>query len=134
MLGLTAPRRTTRATSVAVSFSTSPICFRPRLRKTTPTASSTSAISSTIKTLVMSQILVANQPHVVLLNERTNPRADQGLEFVLKFIERRVGVKLGITGRQPRNEPGDIRLVHPRVLQQAEDGRGVFDAALPQNQ
>src|SRR5437867_4112471 len=133
MLGLTAPRRMTRATSVALSFSTSPICLSPRLRKTTPTASSTSAISSTIKTLVMSQILVTNQPHVVLLNKRTNPRADQGLEFVLKFIERRVGVKLRIPGRQPRNEPGDILPIHARVLQKAEDGAGVFDAALPQN-
>src|SRR5207245_11049140 len=100
MLGLTAPRRMTRTTSAAVSFSTSPICFSPRLRKTTPTASSTSAISNTIKTLVMSQILVTNQPHVLLLNKRTNLRVDQGLEFVLKLIERRVGVKLRITARQ----------------------------------
>src|SRR6266542_7050952 len=133
MLGLTAPRRMTRATSVAVSFSTSTICFSPRLRKTTPTAASTSAISSTIKTLVMSQILVTNQPHVVLLNQGTDPRADQGLEFVLKFIERRVGVKLRITGRQLRNEPGDVLPIHARVLQKAEDGGRVFDAALPQN-
>src|SRR3989442_7384208 len=133
MLGLTAPRRMTRATSVAESFSTSPICFNPRLRKTTPTASSTSAISSTNKTLVMSQILVTNQPHVVLLNQRSNPRADQGLEFTLKFIERRVGVKLRITGRQLRDEPGDVLPIHARVLQQAEDGGRVFDAALPQN-
>src|SRR5207249_3595785 len=101
--------------------------------KPTPTASSTSAISSTIKTLAISQILVTNQPHVVVLDKRANPRVDQGLEFVLKFIERRMGVKLRITGRQPGNEPGDIFPIHSCVLQQAEDGGGVFDAALPQH-
>src|SRR5436190_21248027 len=133
MLGLTAPRRMIRGSSAAVNCSTLPICFSPRLRRTTPTASSTSAISRTIKTLVMSQILVANQPHVVLLNERTNPRVDQGLEFILKFIERRVGVKLRIAGRQPRNQPEHILRIHARVLQQTKNGGRVLDAALPQD-
>src|SRR5207249_7188839 len=108
MLGLATPRRTTRRTAAAVTRSGSPICLRPRLRNTTPTDSRTSATSSTINILVMLQIPVTNQLHVVLFNQRTNPRADQSVEFILKFVERRMGVKLRIAGRQPRDEPANI--------------------------
>src|ERR1051326_8343961 len=132
-LGLAAPRRMMRPTSVALNLSTSPICFRPRLRKTTPTASSASASRRTVNTLVMSQILVTNQVHVVFLHQRTHSRADERVKFVPKFIERRMGVKLGIAGRQPRDQPGDVWLVHPTVLQQTKDSGGVPDSQRPQN-
>src|SRR6266542_7174698 len=41
-----------------------------------------------------------------------------------------MGVKLRIAGRQLRNEPGDIGLVHARILQQAKNGDRVFDVEL----
>src|SRR5438093_5500721 len=75
----------------------------------------------------MLQIAVTNQLDALLLNERTNPRADQRAEFMLKFVERRVGVKLRITGRQSGKEPDEVILVHPSILQQPENSRGVFD-------
>src|SRR5437867_792174 len=128
MFGFIKPRRITRNTSAATIRSGSPICLRPWLRNTTPPASKPRASSRTISTLVMLQIAVTNQPHPVFPDERAIARADQRLEFIPKFVEGRMGVKLRIAGGQPRDHPGDILLVYARVLQEAEDGQGVFDA------
>jgi len=42
------------------------------------------------------------------------------LELMLKFVERRMGVKLRIAVRQPRQQPQNVILIHMRILQQAE--------------
>src|SRR5213082_357050 len=44
-----------------------------------------------------------------------------------------MGVKLRITGRQPRDQTRDIVLIHARVLQQAEDSARVFDVELTED-
>src|SRR5437879_4536556 len=44
-----------------------------------------------------------------------------------------MGVKLRIARPQPRDEPGHIILVHAPVLQEAKDGRSMFDAEPAQN-
>src|SRR2546427_6959476 len=44
-----------------------------------------------------------------------------------------MGVKLRIAGRQPRDEPANIILVHAPVLQQAKDGARVPDVELTKN-
>src|SRR5437016_1666888 len=44
-----------------------------------------------------------------------------------------MGVKLRIARPQPRDEPAHIILVHAPVLQEAKDGRSMFDAEPAQN-
>src|SRR6185295_17855997 len=84
-------------------------------------------VIKTSNTLVMSQILVADQSNAVLLNQRFDSRTDQNIKFVLKFVERRMRVKLRIACGQSGNEFRHVVLVHAGVLQQAEDGGSVFD-------
>ena len=52
---------------------------------------------------------------------------------MFKLVEGRVGVKLGITRGQGREQSAHIALIHPRVLQQAEHHAGVFDPGAVQH-
>ena len=54
-------------------------------------------------------------------------RADERVELMLKFVERRMRVKLGIAFRQFRQQFQNVILVHARILQQAESDLRVAD-------
>ena len=43
-----------------------------------------------------------------------------------------MGVKLRITFRQMREQPGDKSFIHSRILQQAKDNTGMPDAEAPE--
>src|SRR5882757_661822 len=118
--GLFAPDFTTRKISAPLTPFTSPIFVMPFFSITTPVDSNTRPTNKTKSSLLISQVLVANQFNALFPDRRLHPRADQGIKFVLKFIQRGMRVKLRITPRQPRQQPHDIRLINPRVLQQAE--------------
>jgi len=51
---------------------------------------------------VILQILVTDQLDAEFFNLLLHARADERVEFVLKFVQRRVRVKLGIARRQFR--------------------------------
>ena len=75
-----------------------------------------------------SQILVTNQFDAELSNLFLHPRADQGVELVLKFVERRMRVKLRIARRQMRKQFQNVGFIHAIVLQQAKDALRVADS------
>src|ERR1035441_5913402 len=100
MLGLVAPLTMMRPISRALMLCTSPICFTPLLKNTTPTASIHSAKIKTTKIFVMLQILVTNQFDAEFFHQFLYPRTDERVELMLKFIQRRMRVKLRIAGRQ----------------------------------
>ena len=52
---------------------------------------------------------------------------------MLKVVKRGMGVKLRIARRELREQPGEVGFVHAPILQQAEDGLRVPDAALGQS-
>src|SRR6266478_537259 len=82
----------------------SPARAIPFFKRTTPVDSKTSPINRIKSSLAMLQILVANELDAQLLNLRPHMRVDQGIELVLKFAGRGMGVKLGIAGRQRSEE------------------------------
>lgn len=67
---------------------------------------------------------------MMVTNRGLDARTDQRVELGLKFIEGRMRVKLGITGREERKEAGDIGFIDPGVLQEAEDAVSVGDTAV----
>ena len=81
----------------------------------------------------MLEILVANELDAKLFNALPNARANQSIELILKFVEGRMGVKLGIAGGQMQKQIGDVGLIHARVLQQAKDSARVAPAESPEN-
>src|SRR5689334_21027751 len=121
MFPLAAPFPMMRPISRTLIVCTSPICFSPLLRNTTPTASTHSAKIRMMSILVMLQIPVTNEPDAELVHALSDARADQRVKFVPKFIERRMRVKLGIAGRQQREQFQNVGFVHVRVLQQAKN-------------
>src|SRR5882724_3459914 len=125
--GLFAPDFTTRKISAPLTPFTSPIFVMPFFSITTPVDSNTRPTNKTKSSLLISQVLVADQLDAIFPDCRLHPRADQGIKFVLKFIQRGMRVKLRIAPRQPRQQPHDIRLIDPRVLQQAEHPARVPD-------
>src|SRR5882724_1415038 len=118
--GLVAPDFTTRRTSAAVMPFKSPIFVMPFFSITTPVDSNTSPTIRTNSSFIISQVLVANQFNALFPHSGLYPGADQGIKLILKFIQRGMRVKLRITPRQLRYQSHDIRLIDPRVLQQAE--------------
>ena len=87
MLRLVKPRTTRRVTSESVIFRASPICFKPRLSKTTPMASKTRAMRRMMMSLVILEILVTEQLDFELFHELSDTRAGQGVQFILKLVE-----------------------------------------------
>jgi hypothetical protein len=59
--------------------------------------------------------------------------ADQSLKLVLKIVERRMGVKLGIAGRQDGQQFQEVLLIHPVVLEQTEKLGGMADVFAVEN-
>src|ERR1017187_119016 len=89
-----APALITRATSLTVTFLTSPICDIPFFNSTTPVDSKTSPMSKIKSNLAISQILAANQFDAEFFNLFLHSGADQSIKLVLKYVERRMRVKL----------------------------------------
>src|SRR5260221_5577115 len=116
-----------RAALRSVYFS--PISLMPFFKAMTPNASKAKAMRRMIKIFVISQILVANQLDAELLDQFLHTRTDQGVEFMPKLVQRRMGVKLGIAVRRIEQHIQTIFLVHERILQQAERDLRVLDAA-----
>lgn len=75
----------------------------------------------------MLQILVPDQLNAESLDLFADARANEGVELVLKFFERRMGIKLGVTGRKSREEFQNIIFVHAAVLEKAEGDLGMPD-------
>src|SRR2546422_7620880 len=101
----------------------------PFLSRTTPAASKTSPISRISSSLAMLQVLVANQLDALCVNLCPHARADERIKFISKFIERGMRVKLGITGRKPRQQLRDVGFIDPLILQQPKDCASMADAS-----
>src|ERR1039458_10688523 len=82
--------------------------------------------------VVSNQIPIADQLDAEFFYLRPHARADEGGEFMLELVERRVRVKLGIAGRQNRQQLQNIGFIHAGVLQEAENALRVADVFLPQ--
>src|SRR5262249_42711133 len=99
-----------RAISAALTCCTSPIWRNPWLKSTTPTASRMSASRRIPISLAMLQVLVANEFDAQFAQQHLDARADQRVKLMFKLIQRGMRVKLGIAGRQERQQPADIIL------------------------
>src|SRR5437016_4740370 len=128
-VGLVAPALVMRNTSAGTIFWTSPIWLMPFLSRTTPAASKTSPTSRINSSLAMLQVLVANQLDALCVNLCPHARADERIKFVSKFIKRGMRVKLGITGRKPRQQLRDVGFIDPLILQQPKDCASMADAS-----
>src|SRR5688500_11608379 len=128
MFQLVMPRPTKRITSETLIWLASPICLRPLLRKTTPTASRIRPMIRMMTSLAMLQICVADEFDFEFLHKFADGRADQRVVLVFKVIKRGMGVKLGITGRELREKITEVGLVNECVLQESENVTGRFNA------
>src|ERR1051325_327978 len=79
------------------------------------------------------QVLVTDELEAEGFDLAQDAGADEGVEFILEFIEGGVGVKLGIAGGQSREQAQKVGLINARVLQQAEHPVGVADATAGQH-
>src|ERR1700720_2812071 len=95
--GLVAPVLTMRKISDAVTPFMSPMCVMPFFSRMTPVDSKTRPTIKIKSSFNISQILVTNQFDAEFLNLFLHARTDKGVELMLKFTERRMRVKLGIT-------------------------------------
>jgi hypothetical protein len=66
------------------------------------------------------QILVANQFYTQFFNTFSHARTNEGIQFVFEFVERRMGIKLGITRGQDSEQLQQVGLTDPRVLQETK--------------
>src|ERR1039458_9899124 len=127
------------------------MCVMPFFSRMTPVDSNTSPTSKIKSSFVINcsgglrpsrlqigahtaplQVLITNQFDAELSHQVLHAWTDEGIEFMLKFVERRMRVKLGIAGRQFGQQFQNVFFVHARILQQAKRDLRVLDAALAQ--
>src|ERR1019366_9214963 len=108
---LVTPALTTFTSSATLTPFMSPICVMPILSESTPADSKISPIMRMESNLIILHFLVANELDAELLNLLPHAGTDQGVKFILKFIKRGMGVKLGISRRKLREQAGDIGFI-----------------------
>src|SRR5208282_5099843 len=92
--GFVAPALQTRRISPTVMPFMSPMCVMPFFSNTTPVDSKVRPTSKIKSSLSILQILVTNQFDAEFFDQFLHARTDQGIELMLKFIQRWMRVKL----------------------------------------
>src|SRR5271170_5562321 len=109
------------------------MAFMPFFKRMTPVDSNARPTSKIKSSFIILQILITNQFDAERFYFFFHARTDEGVELMLKFTERRMRVKLGIAGRQSRQQFQNVIFINTGVLQKSKCDLRVADFFCSQN-